>query len=243
MNKRGQITLFVIIAILIVGAVIGIVYSQNIANAFKEITTPEAASAFHEDLDRCAEESATSALPIISLQGGYIAPNNYFSDKNLHIAYWYNKGFDISPDIERVSFELSSYTCVLMDKCIDTSKYSFNITKGICTAKALVKDDYTILTITYPISAVIGEKTYSFEKFTPKVSARLGKAFKNAKSIVSEQTKHPDTVCLTCLADLGEASNVKIEVGSQNDTQVISIIDQLSEINNQPYTFKFAIKI
>jgi len=243
MNKRGQITLFVILAIIVVGVILAIVYFKSQTKTSNELTLQQTAQGFRNNLDICVKESSNNALLIISSQGGYIVPDNYFSDNIMHIAYWYDKGIDISPNIEKVDSEISDYTCFLINKCLNSINYTFKIDEGNCTVKATIKDDYTILNINYPIKATIGENTYNFKKFTEKISLRLGKAYSSAKSIVSEQTKHPDSICLTCIADLGESNNMKIDIGSQNDTYVVSIKDQTLEISKYNYTFKFAMRI
>ena len=52
-----------------------------------------------------------------------------------------------------------------------------------------------------------------------------------------------DSICLSCLYDLGEENEVHIDMLDYGkDTTIFTIIDDKSQLNNKSYEFNFAIQ-
>ena len=60
--------------------------------------------------------------------------------------------------------------------------------------------------------------------------------------IIDEQLLHQESICLSCLYDIGESSNFRIDILDHINSTVILVTDDNSKINNQSYQWSFAIK-
>jgi len=242
MDKRGQIAIFVIISILIVGAIVGIIYFQNAKKT--ETSSNELIKLAKADIDSCVEESAGDAIYVISSQGGYVLPKDYLEDMNLRIAYWNILGNNTSPSTETIQDQASATMCALLDECIYLEKYNLNSTKGICNASTVIRPDYAAFRVDFPISVRFADKTTIFEKSSAVVYTRIGKAITVARAIAADQSKHPGSLCLTCMADIGQQNDMLIDMGTKDNSTIIRLIDQSADMNKtRAYELKFAMKI
>lgn len=245
MDKGGQIALFVIIAVLLIGAVIfAVYYNRTSTTPSKASTTPDLAKAVESHIDSCVDKSSRIALMGISRQGGYEHPANYLQDQIFAVGYWYDKGKDMSLTKEQIQFELSNSACILLKDCLEIKNYSQTFSIGNCSATASIMPNYTIINIDYPIRVDISQKAYMFEKFSKKFDVRLGTGITASKSIVLEQIKHPNMICATCMSDIAEESGMPVNVFSQNDSFIVQLVDPNSQVYaNQTYEFRFAMRL
>jgi len=82
-QSKGQVTIFIIIAILIVGLAVlffFVIPKTKITAVFDE-KNPEAF------IQSCLEDKIKDTIEIVSLQGGSIAPEHYFTYNNIDIEY------------------------------------------------------------------------------------------------------------------------------------------------------------
>src|SRR3989344_3008285 len=92
-NKRGQVTIYVIIAIFIIAIILFLLLlikqkGLDIILPKPSIQTPS------EYIEKCARDSAQEAIEIMLPQGGYLNPENYRIYNKNKVAYLcYNHNF------------------------------------------------------------------------------------------------------------------------------------------------------
>ncbi|MBU1252689.1 MAG: hypothetical protein KJ905_02860, partial [Nanoarchaeota archaeon] len=85
-DKKGQVTIFIIIAIVIVMAVVGYFFISP------RIATTESSGTFNEEnpqafMQACLQEQLVETIQKISLQGGSVVPTNYILYQDNPVAY------------------------------------------------------------------------------------------------------------------------------------------------------------
>jgi len=83
-NKRGQMTIWIIIAIVIVSILIVLFIFKN--NVEKPIDFNEGSSSV-PFVEGCARDNTKFALEIMLPQGGFVNPKNYVSYNNMNVSY------------------------------------------------------------------------------------------------------------------------------------------------------------
>lgn len=246
--KRGQVTVFVIIAILIVVAALLMMYWNDISDALN-LGYPAQAQPVHDEIQNCVTQTAKDAIQIISMQGGYVSPASFYVQTPYRVAYWLNKSGDVSPSLNTVARELEWVMNYLLPACvysINFSKYSIeNFTDGLVSSRAAIGDEVVVFDVTYSISIDIADKSYTFRRFSDRENVRLGKIYKIARQIVSQQLKDGGEICMSCISDISFQNDIFIQLDSlQGESIVPNIIDNKSEIfKPENYTFSFAMKI
>jgi len=149
MKKRGQVTTFAIIAIIII---IGVITVFSIRNYIlktslereleKSVSVPTQVKPIQSYITNCLTQLTSDAVKIASLQAGYIIPPidslpttpvNPFSNKlelpnNLNIPYWFyetSNGIQKSqkPRLESIELDMASYINDNFPKCLANLTY------------------------------------------------------------------------------------------------------------------------
>ncbi len=120
MKKRGQITPFIIIGLIFLLLFLIILFTRSYRIEKIGAVSSGELNPIKNYVDLCAKSSASDALYLLGVQGGYTAPPKlYFQSAYAKIAYWYYEGEDTSPTIEEMEQELSSYVNRALPECVE----------------------------------------------------------------------------------------------------------------------------
>ena len=126
-GKKAQVTIFIIIAIVLVIGIIlyFLVLKPRIAKQI-ELENPETY------IEKCLADSAKEAIDILDLQGGDINPQNYFMYKNEKARYlcytpvYYSGCVNQEPLLkEHVEQEINNYVKPKLQQCIENLKNEY----------------------------------------------------------------------------------------------------------------------
>ena len=120
MKKRGQITIFIIFGLIFLLFFLIILFTKSYRIEKIGVISSDELNPIKYYVDLCAKSSSSDALYLLGVQGGYTAPPKlYFQSAYAKIAYWYYKGEDTSPTIEKMEQELSSYVNRALPECTE----------------------------------------------------------------------------------------------------------------------------
>lgn len=228
-NKRGQVTLFIIIAVVIIALaiLIFIFYPQLKSFVGAETKSP---SAFMED---CLRESFEGAVKTISTQGGMIDPKNYYlyqDDKIGYLCYvneYYKPCVMQIPDLKgAVGEEISGMIKADADKCISSMKqnyekagYEVNIEGEKMAIELLPKR--IVLSFGNTITLTRAEETQRYKSFNVVLNNNLYELTSIAQSILNWEASQGD-------ADIAPYMmyyrDLKVEKLKQDDGTTIYIL-------------------
>ena len=113
-KKRGQISLFIIIGILILFIIIGSIYTysyikekQAELEAEKKAQIELETQKIKEFIDSCISKVSYQGIEKIGRQGGYIAIPSIINFKGT--AFWYLDEINIQPTLEQINTYLKDY--------------------------------------------------------------------------------------------------------------------------------------
>jgi len=231
MGKKGQVTIFVIIAILIVVA--GILIYQfvpGVQEAFAGIETNP--NIYIQD---CIEDELVDTIQLISLQGGELEPENYYllEDEKLNYLCYSGEYYQYcnvqKPFLkESIEKDLSSKLKSKVDSCFDSLKtdyesknYQVGLEKGAVEVKIL--PDRTELVMDTKLS-IKKEDSKTFEKFTVSNNNNLYEVLGVARSIVEFETLIGEADIIDLMSTYRD---LKVEKLKQSDeTKIYKITDK-----------------
>ncbi len=239
-NKKGQVTIFIIIAVVVVvlGILIYMFYPEIKAGLGLEPKNP---SAF---IQSCIEEEIKIGVEKLSLQGGSLAPEHYIIYNNEKIEYlcytneYYKTCVMQQPMLkEHIESEIESEIKGEVKECFDSMKesyqkkgYSVNLKQGGTNIELLPKR--IVATFNYSL-ILTKEGTEKYEPFRVVLNNNLYELVSIANSILEWETTYGDaetTVYMNYYHDL------KVEKKKQSDGTTIYI---LTDRNNEN-KFQFA---
>lgn len=125
-KNRGQVTIFIIVAIVLVGGILlFFLLYQRAKISFLQPKMPNP----QEYMEKCAKDAASQAVDIVLSQGGYLNPENYKLYQNNRVAYlcyttlFYRTCIIQEPVyIKHLEQEITNYTIPKLEKCFSNLK-------------------------------------------------------------------------------------------------------------------------
>jgi len=246
MMKRGQVTIFIIIAIIIVAS-IALVFSLNdnarslftrIFNA--ESRYPETVQDIKLSVQYCLDESFKAVIEKNALQGGfYFSPVNsiYYDSDNLifsrNVPVYFNKGYSV-PTLAVLRDQISQGVFYELAGCMDFEQYvngsvdinnaKVDIDFSRYNARTTINEDSVSINIKFPVEVSFDGVVYNLEDYSSNIKTNYLKMYRLASEISQIQGEYGDEVCLTCnaeLADRYEAQLLNEDYYEDDDNYVI----------------------
>lgn len=197
-GKRGQITLFIIIAIVIVAAIILFFIlrgKQGIEFFQPSISDPE------QYIEKCARDVALEAISIMLPQAGYISPTSYKLYENNKVAYlcytnqYYLPCINQQPMyIEFLEQEIKSYIEPKIKDCFYSLKQEYQkrqyvVNDGVLNLSIELAPKQVEIFIKKKFEINKNEETRSYDKFKVKANSPLYDLAVVAQEIASQEAK------------------------------------------------------
>ncbi len=241
MKERGQVTIFIIIAIFIVAGILVYFLIKNQQES-SEISSPEAQQVY-DYVKNCIEEVGVNVAYQVSENGGYYFPTEKSTESG--VAFYYANKIDLSPSKEEVENELEYWISQNLFFCtknfVDFPDYK--ISQGEIKTDAKIESDFVNLNINYPISIQKEESVSRIEVIKNiKIPVRMGILFESAKKIIQDKIMYQG-VCLTCVLKDSEKNDFYLSMVDYDDETTIFLLkDENNQINNETLVWDFAMK-
>ena len=238
MEKRGQVTIFIVVAIIIIGAV-GLYFSLR-GGLKQQVLSPETEGVYLF-VQSCIEETGEDAVHNIGQNGGYFLAPEFSTSGG--IPYYYSEGKNYMPSKERVGAEVSRYVNEMLFFCtrnfIDFP--DFDISQEGVKTETRIGDNKIILNVEYPLRIIKGESTSIIREFNNiEIPVRLGIVYDSIGSIIQNQLTHED-ICLSCILDIALENDLYVDMLDYDEETLIFVIrDKTSKINEKDFEFIFA---
>ena len=255
MQKRGQLTIFLMFGIIIVIAAIFVSYIQSetpktkIGAETERINSLSVSSlaSVKDSIDYCVSDTSSYVVYYTSLQGGYYnvpePKTQYFGD----MPYYEYKGQNKMPSIKTIESEISNFIFDILPTCVEQIEtQGFELNGKINSVETSVLNDKILVKVNYPISIKRGDQETVIPRFNAEVPIRLSTMYEIASNITQGKVRS-NSVCLDCLVILGNKNNVFIDVLSSNNSLIFSLYDNTTSNENttqneEPYIFSFALQ-
>lgn len=207
MGRKGQITLFIIIGILLLFSVVLFIYLKNKTTIFQpEIVVPPELMPIKNYIEGCMLTIAEGGIITLGQQSGYIeipsdigrSPSSYVSIDPFNIVkmpYWHYKGEEMIPSLEYIRDEISRHIEDNLISCIDNLSIfrdSYEIETGELKVKTTLADKNVLVEADYPldIKSKSEQKRTKINKFRIEIPVRLKSVYEMASKIMRAENEH-----------------------------------------------------
>ncbi len=204
MKKRGQITVFVIIGILVILGFFIFFYLREKTTFFSpEVVVPQEIAPIKRYVESCMQDIGEKAVIRLGMQSGYVEvpeeiamnPQAYINVGGpVKLPYWYLNGNDISPSLSTMQSQISEYVSENLKSCLknfsDFDEFIIE-EKGEIKTKTVIAEEEVVITTEYPlvIKNRKGDKITEWSLYTSSVPVRLKKIYRLAKGIMNAENK------------------------------------------------------
>ncbi|MBS3149869.1 hypothetical protein J4455_04230 [Candidatus Woesearchaeota archaeon] len=258
MLKRGQVTIFIILGLIIV-IIIGFVYFQR-TNKVDTTEDTESNERFVtsqiEPVKKlvvdCVDKESLKGLRLIGKQGGYYKPIKYKLVGDYKIAYgcYINNGERINnlPLLKSISKEFDDYmnsdsTQNEISKCIDEFKFfeesGIKVSDGNLIVTSDIKYNKVAININYPLTISKGDYSANVDSMFSEIFIGLGKLHKVASDIINEECTGNSFDVDKYIRDNEPLATIGMQY-SLGDTFVY--LSSITEAKEEPIDFHFVIQ-
>jgi len=213
-QKRGQVTVFIIVGLIILISVGTTVYIANKSKRIKEhVDISKEVEPIVNYIEDCISDIAADGVTVLGAQGGYIYvpedktgihllnphPNalDVFGNGAMYAPYWFYKtenGIQKEqiPSISSMENELERYVDENIRECIaNFSSFAGYDIEGFNKVKTTVdiKDNKIVVDVESPTIIRYRDVSQEIKKFDSVLNIGLGKDYKKAREIYNEETK------------------------------------------------------
>lgn len=202
-SKRGQMTVFIILAIVIVVGIIGyfFIHSQGVDGAI-----PAEFSPVYSYYEQCISQETASALDVAGTQGGYVSVPPYipgsqyapFSSQldffGFPVPYWfYLSGNGVAkehvPRMSDIQRGLEESIAARIQECDFSAFYAqgFSIEFSPPVVKTRILDDRIVVDVDAPMSVTYNEASARKASHHVEVPSHFGSLYKEAVSVYTAE--------------------------------------------------------
>ena len=257
MSKRGQITIYLLIAIVIIAILGFFIYINNLGlfeksqtNIEEEVELSEYKSSAEDYINSCLKYISKDIILYIGIQGGYYNhPQYYLQDRYFFYSYYFFDGKNIMPEINIIEDEISKAISRELVYCVNdfqifkTKNVKFE--QGPIKSITEIKDKEIRINIKYPITINKDKQKLKLsEDYETKVYLRFNTAYDVAKYIIKDLVVDKNNLCLSCILDIAKEKDLDFNFVSYSDNEILFIIvDNRSIIKEDPYRLMFVARI
>jgi hypothetical protein len=241
--KRGQLTLFVIISLVIVFL---IMISFLFQNRLRHEPVDNQIKPIYNIVNLCIEEVTEDSINIIGESGGYYNPPN---KSNLNsIAYYFYEGENLMPSLEEIENQMENYVSDMVFFCVQRNLLElpdYEFYSGEINVEANINtNDHVFFNVKYPFIVKINNNTYYFNQpFLTSYDVRLYSLYEFVKETIALHEEEPRAFCVNCITDLAYDYNFYVDLIDAEPNDVIFMIsDEKSIIKEDSFSFFFVVK-
>ncbi len=246
MLKRGQVTLFVILGIVIIAAIAFAFFfraelskTEASKGAAELSSLPPDLDALKEEISDCAKFVSEEAIYFTGQQGGYfIAPKDALPIAKYNLALGVKKGVKALVSEDGLKNEISSYIQAALPDCMDYLAYTDSGLKIFDQPPEVdmqLNDEGTNLNIEYKVTVEKDENTYNiFEPYEITLPHRVKKTYEASSKIADEIMKDNSQLILSNMV----IDDMNIDIYNLADNFMVVTLKDKSN-----YEFQFGVAL
>ena len=238
-KKRGQLTIFIIIGVVIVLLIA--FYSIFKSILFNNIIY--GSDIVLDDILDCLESSTEQSLYIVTYQGGYSnPPEKHFSFSPTFFPYYYYENESFMPSLENIEKEMGKEVKKRLAKCLpNINKHNFDVSYSASSVDVDITRDGVEFIIDMPIVLQKNNISMRIEllEYPQFYENKLYSLYEVSKFFVEDQLEDPEYYCITCITEICENEGLKFYLF--NILPDIYLV-MAFEDNNNPLVFNFVNK-
>lgn len=197
MDRKAQVTIFIIVAIIIVAAILVFFIAKG------KIQLPDFRTGMpnvQNDMEKCIKDSVNNAISLISEQGGIINPTLYIDYKGNKVTYLcYSAGFYTACKsqyplfVQKIENEINYYIKPKIEDCFygleqEYQEKNYNVEFSPSKVNVELKENFVEILIDKKIEISKNEENKKYEKFVFRFNTGLYNLAVLASEIANQES-------------------------------------------------------
>ncbi|MEK6816152.1 MAG: hypothetical protein AABY09_00940, partial [Nanoarchaeota archaeon] len=246
-KRKGQITLFIILGIVIVFAIgIGLYFSGAISQLQEQKESVEAAKALSQSKDvqayveSCIADSLRFVVPAVFRNGGYYAPKDRVIYLHYDVPVYMEQGKESLPTKESIEREIASGVDSALPACLAGIQEEVKVS-GVPESEVTITKGKIIADTQIPL-IVQGDVESKLVGFYAEHDADVMPAYQESLSLYNEVKGIKGVVPLSMLAFLAEKKDYKFVSDNVDGAQLYILRFDSYKFDDKPIEYSFAVR-
>jgi len=250
--KKGQVTIFIILAIVFV-TIIGLILFINSGaekegrgrDYFEQQGIRPSLANIQDFIVECHEEISRTGLDYIGLRGGYYeVPDYYFDMGWVFIPYYYYEGLILMPEIKEIESEISNYVDDNINNCFEKINFkNFDLEYGDSETRTRIDKKKVVINTKLSVKVEHeGEITdFRLSEYELSIESYLNEIYEVADFITESHKKNPELMCINCIIELAKERDIYVDfISISDDSTLVMLLE--NKTTEKPYIFQFINK-
>jgi len=262
MQKKGQITIFIILGFVLLVVFLVLFYSGSYEEIELKSPTDIEAGNFKSFIENCNEITATKGAYYIAAHNGhYTLPDDYTEEGKYVFNYVYQRskpGLNVSLTLDEIEKNYEQYIRYNLHVCTDNFKafkaIGADIEEGQVIADATIQTNKILVNTIYDIKVQYKDSYYEIYELEPiEIPVRLGLMYNVSQIILDWIIQKPSLISTGYINELMKQIGMNTSIDAFGTTSAYVIYDNQSSIltgvvitdpspNNENFEYVFGAK-
>jgi len=250
-SKKGQITVFMVIGIVLLIAVFlyfsisGMIEKNKLQAEIEGAGLPTDIRPIKNYIEKCIYEIGVPGIYLLGSQGGYINPpyGETFETDYANMAYGYFNGEERLPTIPDMEEQISGYMADHIMPCVAGvdlfGEMGYEIERETPIVSSIISKEDIIIKVEMPTTIKRREIIWKHEDYVKRIPIRLGYVRDVAQEIVEN---HKEDTSLIDMEFFGSFDLFTGFAPFDDETTVYTLYDEESAIDGDLFPFLFVIR-
>ena len=244
MSKRGQVTIFVIIGIIILASVFAFLSFNKETKTIAEEPLILNTEPITDWVEQCLITTTKEAIPENGYNGGYFQTQYNVPFFN-NVPYYIYENESYLPTVELFQEQMQEYIYYYLDLCLDFSpfeKEGYVITSSIPESNVIITPNKIISNLIMNLEIKKGNYINEISQFRVEIpDQQLYYNIMAVNNVFSESKT--ESLCLSCFAEEGSKENLTFNIEPlENNTYLIQMQNHNYIFDFVDYTLNFMLK-
>jgi hypothetical protein len=245
-SKRGQLTLFVIVGVIIVGGIVG--YFALRDSSVSDTVYDKEITALRDNIEDCYVLLGESSINYVAYRGGvYTDRDVMFDDGNGLVAYYYDHGDVDFPSLREVEIELGNAVSDAVPFCVEVAAANgnYDVEYGEAETKVVVGRDFIDFTTELDVTVRYDNKTVilSLSDFEYSVASVLMQMHEFSEAYVRSITRSPEEwLAFSEMDDFADSLGLFVQIlgyGDADNSQLVTVY--ADDLEKAPIAYRFTM--
>lgn len=246
MQKRGQVTIFILVGIFIL-LFIGFFFFYTAQEQPPVSEEAPAVASVRVYVESCLEQTTEEAIFTLGLSGGYYTVPEPKTDALLiaTVPYFLYNGETYIISIDEIADNIEDYLSAQLNYCLEglSDIPAFNGEYYMEEIAVKFQDQKISIDLVMPVTIIAGEKQTTLENFHSEISTSLSTVLSLSHDIIEKAKESDGYFPITYSSMLVAEKGYNLEYTTVEDAMIVSIIDTNTVYDEHPLLFTFALSI
>ncbi len=237
---RGQVTIFIIIAIFIVALGITFyIFREDIGGKTNSNIAP--VITFVQD---CIDKTFEESIYAVARNGGYSGYNYIEKTNEDGITYYLIDEKNYMPSKDRIELEIAEYFNNKLFLCTQhfIAFNDYQIEEGNLETTIDIEEEKIFLEMNYPLAIKKDKERTIVKNFESELEIPFLKVYNSVQNFILQQEPIKNSICLNCF-QMANNEDIQVDVENfYNGETIFTFMYNSSELNNKTLTWVFANK-